>query len=83
MSIDTYYPYVAEKSLELGADIINDVSGIINPDMAKIIKDSKAGWVIMHNGAGTPDDIKEFLKIQQPNVSDLALINHRFVLIWE
>lgn len=62
VSIDTYYPYVAEKSLELGADIINDVSGIINPDMAKIIKESKAGWVIMHNGAGTPDDIKEFFE---------------------
>lgn len=62
VSIDTYYPYVAEKLLELGADIINDVSGIINPDMAKIIKESKAGWVIMHNGAGTPDDIKEFFE---------------------
>lgn len=62
VSIDTYYPYVAEKSLSLGADIINDVSGVINHDMAKIIKDSGAGWVIMHNGSGTPDDIKTFFE---------------------
>ena len=62
VSIDTYYPYVAEKSLSLGADIINDVSGVINPDMAKIIKESGAGWVIMHNGAGSADDIKNFFE---------------------
>ena len=62
VSIDTYYPYVAEKSLSLGADIINDVSGVINPDMAKIIKESGAGWVIMHNGAGSAEDIKKFFE---------------------
>ena len=62
VSIDTYYPYVAEKSLSLGADIINDVSGVINPDMAKIIKESGAGWVIMHNGAGSAEDIKSFFE---------------------
>ena len=62
VSIDTYYPYVAEKSLSLGADIINDVSGVINPDMAKIIKESGAGWVIMHNGAGSAEDIKNFFE---------------------
>ncbi len=62
VSIDTYYPYVAEKSLLLGADIINDVSGVINPDMAKIIKESGAGWVIMHNGAGSAEDIKNFFE---------------------
>lgn len=62
VSIDTYYPYVAEKSLELGANIINDVSGVINPNMAKIIKNSGAGWIIMHNGPGSPEDIKTFFE---------------------
>lgn len=62
VSIDTYYPYVAEKSLESGADIINDVSGIINPEMVKIVKSSGCGWVIMHNGHGTVDDIKSFFE---------------------
>lgn len=50
VSVDTYYPYVAERALDCGADIINDVSGVINPEMAEIIKNTGAGWIIMHNG---------------------------------
>ena len=41
VSIDTYYPYVAEKSLSLGADIINDVSGVINHNGAGSAEDIK------------------------------------------
>lgn len=62
VSVDTYYPLVAEKALESGADIINDVSGKINPDMAKIVKKSGCGWIIMHNGPGTPEDIRKFFE---------------------
>ncbi len=56
VSIDTFYPFVAENALNSGADIINDVSGVISSEMAEIVKKHGAGWVIMHNGAG---DIKE------------------------
>lgn len=62
VSVDTYYPYVAEKALEMGADIINDVSGIISPQMAEIVKKSRCGWVIMHNGPASPRDIKDFFE---------------------
>lgn len=62
VSVDTYYPYVAEKALEKGVDIINDVSGIVSPDMAEIVKKYSAGWILMHNGAGTPNDIKMFFE---------------------
>lgn len=62
VSVDTYYPYVAEKALESGADIINDVSGVISPDMAQIVKNAGAGWVIMHNGAGSAAEVKEFFE---------------------
>ena len=30
--------------------------------MAKIVKSSGCGWVIMHNGHATPDDIKSFFE---------------------
>lgn len=60
VSVDTYYPYVAEKALNAGAHIINDVSGVINPQMAQVIKEHNAGWVIMHNGAGGVKEVKEF-----------------------
>lgn len=62
VSIDTYYPYVAERVLEYGAEIINDVSGIITPEMAQIVKNSGCGWIIMHNGPAAPEQIKEFFE---------------------
>ena len=60
ISVDTYYPEVAAAVIELGADIINDVSGVINPEMARIIKQSGAGWIIMHNGDGGVDEVSSF-----------------------
>lgn len=62
ISVDTYFPYVAQKAIENGADIVNDISGIINPDMAKIVKNTGAGWIIMHNGAGVSEDVKTFFE---------------------
>ncbi len=50
VSIDTVNPYTAEKCLDMGADIINDVSGVFNPRMADVIKKYNCGWVIMHGG---------------------------------
>lgn len=62
LSVDTYYPYVAEKALKAGADIINDVSGVISHDMAQIVKNEGAGWIIMHNGSASPGDVKIFFE---------------------
>ncbi len=49
ISVDTFYPEVAKKALDTGAHIINDVSGRISVDMAKVVKDYSAGWILMHN----------------------------------
>lgn len=62
VSVDTYFPYVAERAIANGADIVNDISGIINPDMARIVKKTGAGWIIMHNGAGASEDVKAFFE---------------------
>lgn len=48
ISVDTFYPEVAEKALSLGCHIINDVSGAVSPEMAAVIKKYQAGWVLMH-----------------------------------
>jgi len=53
ISIDTYKPEVAKQALESGASIINDISGLRNPRMAKITASHKAALVIMHM-KGTP-----------------------------
>lgn len=62
ISVDTYFPFVAENALKSGADIINDVSGVVSQNMAKIVKNEGAGWIIMHNGPATPDDVKSFFE---------------------
>lgn len=50
ISIDTYKKEVAAKMLDLGVDVINDVSGLLY-DEAKIqlIADKQASVIIMHN----------------------------------
>jgi dihydropteroate synthase len=60
ISIDTYFPYVAEKALNNGADIVNDISGVITDEMAQIVKNTGCGWIIMHNGDGGCKEVKEF-----------------------
>ena len=35
-----------------GAKIINDVSGIVSEEMAQVVKDHGAGWILMHNAGG-------------------------------
>lgn len=53
VSIDTFYPSVAAYCLAHGVSIVNDVSGVFNPEMAAVVKAYDAGWIIMHTGGGT------------------------------
>ena len=39
--------------LRAGADIINDVSGVFNPETAKLAAKYGAGYVVMHNPCGS------------------------------
>ena len=49
ISIDTYHVEVAQRALELGADIINDVSGLRSPAMRELAHSSGKDWIAMHN----------------------------------
>lgn len=54
VSVDTYKPKVAEKALNFGASIINDIWGLQSPTdpehrMAKLAADAKVPVIIMHN----------------------------------
>ena len=60
ISVDTYFPYVAENALNLGADIINDISGAVHIKMAEIVKKRGCGWVIMHNGSADIAEMRHF-----------------------
>jgi dihydropteroate synthase len=66
ISIDTRRPQVAQAALDAGADLINDVSGLRDPEMVKIILDSGCGVCIMHM-QGTPQTMQ-----RQPTYEDCA-----------
>ncbi|MBI2541445.1 dihydropteroate synthase [Candidatus Woesearchaeota archaeon] len=74
ISVDTYKPFVARKCIELGAHIINDITGLGNQEMINLASELKVPIVIMHmkgkpkNMQQNPayrdvvNEIKEFLK---------------------
>lgn len=51
ISVDTYKPRVAEACLASGASIINDVSGLLYPEVADHCARFGAGLVLMHTRA--------------------------------
>lgn len=48
VSVDTYHVEVARRALELGADMINDVSGLTDPATIELAASSEADFVAMH-----------------------------------
>ena len=58
VSIDTTKSQVAEKALQAGADIVNDISAMtFDPKIKQIIKKYNAGLILMHM-QGTPQDMQ-------------------------
>jgi dihydropteroate synthase len=51
ISVDTYKPPVVEASISAGAGIVNDVSGLLYPDVARTCAGTGAALVIMHTAA--------------------------------
>jgi dihydropteroate synthase len=67
ISVDTTKPAVARASLELGADIINDVTGMTNPKMREVVAEFGCTVVIMHM-QGRPKTMQN-----NPNYTDSVL----------
>ncbi len=53
ISVDTTNAAVAGRALATGARIVNDVTGLSDPDMAEVVARGGAGLVVMHM-QGTP-----------------------------
>ena len=48
ISVDTYKPEIARKAIRAGAVVVNDVHGLRDPEMRRVVANSDAGAVIMH-----------------------------------
>jgi dihydropteroate synthase len=51
VSVDTYKPAVASAAIGAGAAIVNDVSGLRDPELADVCAQTGAGLVVMHTRA--------------------------------
>ena len=58
VSIDTRHAEVARAAVEVGASIINDISGFRDPAMVEVAQQCDAGLVVMHM-RGTPDTMAQ------------------------
>ena len=51
VSVDTYKPAVARAAIAAGASIVNDVSGLRDPELADVCAETGAALVVMHTMA--------------------------------
>jgi len=53
ISVDTFYPEVAQAVVDAGADMINDVSCLKNNALTKVVADGGVSVCVMHNRRDT------------------------------
>ncbi len=73
VSVDTRKAPVAEAALEAGADIINDVSGLEDPDIRFVAAEYDAPLVVMHSieAPVDPDTAVEYDDVVRDVIEDL------------
>src|SRR5690606_10948835 len=57
VSVDTYKPAVAAAAIAAGAAIVNDVSGLRDPELADVCAATGAGLVLMHTRAAPKEKL--------------------------
>jgi dihydropteroate synthase len=59
VSVDTYKPAVARAAIAAGASIVNDVSGLRDPELADVCASSGAALVLMHTRAAPRERLQD------------------------
>jgi dihydropteroate synthase len=73
ISVDTFRAPVADAAMEAGADLINDVTGLHDPEVLDVVVARQAGYVAMHHG-GRPRT-RPFRRTYVPDVTT-AVVEH-------
>ncbi len=59
VSVDTYKPQVAAAAIAAGARIVNDVSGLRDPELAEVCAATGAALVVMHTRAAPRERLQD------------------------
>jgi dihydropteroate synthase len=73
LSVDTFRAPVADAALTAGADIVNDVTGLHDPEVLDVVVSHDAGYVAMHHG-GRPRT-RPYRRSYTPDVTT-AVVRH-------
>ena len=72
LSVDTFRAAVAEQALDAGADLVNDVSGMIEPEIADVVAARPAtALVVMHPGG--PPRTRPFRPTYLPDATTVVV----------
>lgn len=78
LSIDTFRASVAAAALDAGADLVNDVSGMVEPAIADVVAARPGtGLVVMHPGG--PPRTRPFRPDYRPDVTTVVVEACRFL----
>jgi dihydropteroate synthase len=71
LSVDTFRADVARAAIAAGADMVNDVTGLHDPQLLDVVAESGAAFVAMHHG-GQPRT-RPFRRRHEPDVTTVVL----------
>jgi dihydropteroate synthase len=83
VSIDTYKPAVARAAVAAGAGIVNDVSGLRDPELAAVCAQSGAALVVMHTRAAPRERLQDPDLYGDVTAEVLAFLRERIALARE
>lgn len=80
VSVDTYKPAVARAAIAAGASIVNDVSGLRDPQLATICAQTGAALVLMHTRAAPRERLQDPDLYEDVAEEVLAFLRERIAL---
>jgi dihydropteroate synthase len=80
VSVDTYKPLVARAAIAAGASIVNDVSGLRDPELAAVCAQSGTALVLMHTRAAPRERLQDPDLYEDVTEDVLAFLRERIAL---
>jgi len=80
MSIDSFRAEVIEKVLPLGIDMVNDISGLADENILKVIEGKNIAYLLMHT-QGTPQNMQDAPTYQNVSTEVYQFFKEKIALI--